>query len=186
MRFRTFAFAVVVTSACAHGWWKPGASATDLQADQEACRAEAGIAEPEARGDLTWGESPAFDRCMGDKGWHGARIASPPDSAQPKPEGAATALESAEGVAAVRAESGVAPTDPEPARVVEEVGDVEERPGPRLSGAGAWFKLGADGEALERDRTLCLREARELGEETDAAPGFPECMRGRGWFDLAR
>ncbi len=85
MGLRTFAFAVVVTRACAHGWWTPGASAADLQADQEACQAEAGIAEPEARGELSWGQSPAIDRCMRDRGWRGGKIAIPLDSTQPKP-----------------------------------------------------------------------------------------------------
>ncbi len=85
MRIEIVVFAALVASACAQGWWKPGASAADLQADQRECQAEAGIAEPEARGELSWGQSPAIDRCMRDRGWRGGKIAIPLDSTQPKP-----------------------------------------------------------------------------------------------------
>ena len=40
MRSWTVVLAAVVATACAHGWWKPGASAADLKADQAACREE--------------------------------------------------------------------------------------------------------------------------------------------------
>ena len=183
MRSWTVALAAVVATACAHGWWKPGASAADLKADQAACREEAGIEEPEGRTDVSWGESPAFDACMRAKGWHGGNTAIlPRRAAQSKPTAAPRRSPRASG--AVSGDSAVARAEGE--RAVDEVGAAQEPSGPLLSGAGAWWKFGANGAALERDESHCRGEEDQTGDGAQPSAAFLRCMRERGWIELAR
>lgn len=51
-------------------WWKLGGSIERLGKDQQSCLQSSGLVKPEGER-IVWGESPAFDACMRERGWHG-------------------------------------------------------------------------------------------------------------------
>jgi hypothetical protein len=51
-------------------WWKLGGSVERLGKDQQACLQSSGQVKADDER-IFWGESPAFDACMRERGWHG-------------------------------------------------------------------------------------------------------------------
>ena len=152
--------AVLLLSGCADIYFKRGASASELGADEKECHAK------------TSGKDE-YEACLRGRGLHSStfkcffgacsdrepkqRAAAAPASGETQSNGDA----SIEGTT----EMGEAQASPQPARKSCHAGDC----------AVVYFKRGASPGQMEADEEVCH-------EATDSEADYSECLRERGWL----
>lgn len=186
-RLACLATVTIVFSGCQQMAWKPGASPADLDRDTAAC--ESGNAEQQAVHD-----------CLRKRGW----VVRVPKRGEEEPvEEAEAAVVTGAGVQPATA---VAPAMPGAGAAAAAVSTPAEpgmgtAPAPRnksvpptpkkvdplhRSNIQAWWKMGAQGDALTADMDACVDQ---LGPEHRPdlqnrlyTRGLIDCLKGRGWF----
>lgn len=159
-------------SGCRY-WYKPGADADALRADQVGCRDLTGSQEP----------ADAFIACMEERGWRVSGRQGPrfyPAPTEP-PAGEAAAWAATPERRKARLTAPASPShEREPGAATLDAAKV-------TGGAlASWWKFGGTSDQLQGDQQACRQQVdpeanRTVGLQWQASPAFARCMADKGW-----